>query len=82
MRRANVAATAGSESVTSTRSTGRTRAIACSCVTAWAPHPTIPTTTEPGLASTSVAMAEAAPVRSAVSRVESTIATRWPLPGS
>ena len=54
-----------------TRSIGRTRLMAWIWVTAWAPHPTMPSVVASVRASTSVATADAAPVRSAVRKVAS-----------
>gem|GEM_PF-6453152 len=57
----------------------RSRLIAWICVTACAPHPTTPSTSAPGRVVTLVMTAEAAPVRSAVSKVASQIAARLPV---
>ena len=79
MRRANVSATSVAVSRAMTLATGRTLLIAWSWVTAWAPRPTKPTVMGPDRASRSVAIPDAAPVRTAVSSVASARATRCPV---
>ena len=56
-----------------------TRDSACSCVTACAPAPTNPTVPLSGEARMRLATADAAPVRTDVMKVASTIALTWPV---